>query len=47
MARPVNPYVAGNPVGNSPAFMEWADVLCEGWRNLRCPRGNIIVLYSQ
>jgi len=27
MTTPINPYVAGNPVGDSPAFIGWADVL--------------------
>ena len=30
MTTPINPYVAGNPVGDSPAFIGRADVLrCE------------------
>jgi len=47
MARPVNPYVAGNPVGNSPAFVGRADVLREVLRVLRRPQDNAIVLYGQ
>ena len=31
MAIPINPYVAGNPVGDSPAFVGWADVLRQHW----------------
>ena len=27
MTNPINPYVAGNPVGDSPAFIGRADVL--------------------
>jgi hypothetical protein len=29
MTTPINPYVAGNPVGDSPAFISRADVLGE------------------
>lgn len=29
MALPINPYIAGNPVGGSPAFIGRADVLRE------------------
>ena len=47
MATPVNPYVAGNPVGDSPAFIGRADVLREVLRILRRPRANAIVLYGQ
>ena len=47
MARPVNPYVAGNPVGNSPAFVGRADVLREVLHVLRRPKDNAIVLYGQ
>ena len=35
MATLVNPYVAGNPVGDSPAFIGRADVLREVVRVLR------------
>jgi len=35
MATPFNPYVAGNPVGDSPAFVGRADVLREVMRVLR------------
>jgi tetratricopeptide (TPR) repeat protein len=39
--------VAGNPVGNSPAFVGRADVLREVLRVLRRPQDNAIVLYGQ
>lgn len=35
MTIPLNPYVAGNPVGDSPAFIGRADVLREVQRNVR------------
>ena len=35
MTTPINPYVAGNPVGDSPAFIGRADVLREVLRVLR------------
>ncbi len=44
---PPNPYVAGNPVGDSPAFIGRADVLREVLRVLRRPQSNAIVLYGQ
>ncbi len=47
MAIPFNPYVAGNPVGDSPAFIGRADVLREVLRVLRRPQDNAIVLYGQ
>jgi tetratricopeptide (TPR) repeat protein len=47
MATPINPYVAGNPVGDSPAFIGRADVLREVVRVLRRPQDNAIVLYGQ
>ncbi|MFQ5812439.1 MAG: hypothetical protein ACE5I2_04500 [Anaerolineae bacterium] len=47
MAIPLNPYVAGNPVGDSPAFIGRADVLREVVRLLRRPQDNAIVLYGQ
>ncbi len=47
MAIPVNPYVAGNPVGDSPAFVGRADVLREAGRVLRRSQDNAIVLYGQ
>ncbi|RKZ92611.1 MAG: hypothetical protein DRR19_03735 [Candidatus Parabeggiatoa sp. nov. 1] len=42
-----NPYVAGNPVGDSPAFIGRADVLRDVLRVLRHPEENAIVLYGQ
>lgn len=42
-----NPYVTGNPVGNSPAFIGRADVQREVLRVLRRPQDNAIVLYGQ
>ena len=47
MARPMNPYVAGNPVGDSHAFVGRADVVREVVRVLRRPQDNAIVLYGQ
>jgi tetratricopeptide (TPR) repeat protein len=47
MATPINPYVAGNPVGDSPAFIGRADVLREVLRVLRRSQDNAIVLYGQ
>ena len=47
MAIPLNPYVAGNPVGDSPAFVGRADVLREVLRVLRRPQDNAIVLFGQ
>jgi hypothetical protein len=47
MATPVNPYVAGNPVGDSPAFVGRVDVLREVLRVLRRSQDNAIVLYGQ
>jgi AAA+ ATPase superfamily predicted ATPase len=47
MTIPVNPYVAGNPVGDSPAFVRRADVLREVLRVLRRSQDNAIVLYGQ
>jgi tetratricopeptide (TPR) repeat protein len=43
----INPYVAGNPVGDSPAFIGRMDVLREVRRILRRPQDNAIVLYGQ
>ncbi len=46
--RPVfNPYIAGDPVGKTPAFVGRADVLREVLRVLRHPHQNAIVLYGQ
>lgn len=47
MAIPANPYVAGNPVGDSPAFVGRADVLREVVRVLRRSQDNALVLYGQ
>ncbi len=47
MTIPVNPYVAGNPVGGSPAFIGRADVLGEVGHVLRRPQDNAIVLFGQ
>jgi tetratricopeptide (TPR) repeat protein len=44
---PQNPYVAGNPVGDSAAFVGRADVLQEVLRVLRHAKNNAIVLYGQ
>ena len=44
---PLNPYVAGNPVGDSPAFVGRADVLQDVQRVLRRPQDNALVLYGQ
>ena len=44
---PRNPYVTGNPVGNSPAFVGREDVLREVQRTLRRSQDNAIVLYGQ
>jgi AAA+ ATPase superfamily predicted ATPase len=47
MTTPINPYVAGNPVSDSSAFIGRADVLREVLRVLRRPQDNAIVLYGQ
>jgi alpha-glucoside transport system substrate-binding protein len=47
MRVPRNPYVAGNPVGDSPAFIGRADVLRAVLRILRHDQQNAIVLYGQ
>lgn len=44
---PHNPYITGNPVGNSYAFVGRHDILCEVLRVLRRPRDNAVVLYGQ
>ena len=44
---PLNPYIAGNPVGGTPNFVGRADVLREVLRVLRHPAQNAIVLYGQ
>ncbi len=45
--RPRNPYIAGNPVGNSRAFIGRSDVLRAVRRVLRDPERHGIVLYGQ
>jgi len=47
MAIPLNPYVAGNPVGDSPAFVGRVDALREVLRVLRRSQDNAVVLYGQ
>ncbi|MFN8488634.1 MAG: SUMF1/EgtB/PvdO family nonheme iron enzyme [Caldilineaceae bacterium] len=42
-----NPYIAGNPVGGSNAFIGRADVLRSVLRVLKSPSENAIVLYGQ
>jgi hypothetical protein len=42
-----NPYIAGNPVGNSPAFVGREDVLREVLRMLRSASQNAITLFGQ
>ncbi len=42
-----NPYIAGNPVGDSAAFVGRDDVLRQVLRVLRHDRQNAIVLYGQ
>jgi tetratricopeptide (TPR) repeat protein len=44
---PNNPYIAGNPVGNSNAFVGRSDVLDKVVQMLRRPQDNAIVLYGQ
>ncbi|HEC86101.1 MAG TPA: ATP-binding protein, partial [Thioploca sp.] len=44
---PDNPYIAGNPVGNSNAFVGRIDVLNKVVQMLRRPQDNAIVLYGQ
>lgn len=44
---PLNPYIAGNPVGDSPAFIGRTDVVRAVVRVLRRPQDNAIVLYGQ
>jgi len=46
-AIPRNPYVAGNPVGDSPAYVGRDDVLRDVLRILRHDQQNAIVLYGQ
>ncbi|GAB4501350.1 MAG: hypothetical protein Fur0035_08920 [Anaerolineales bacterium] len=47
MTTPVNPYIAGDPVGNSPAFIGREDVLREVLKVLKNPAQNAITLYGQ
>jgi tetratricopeptide (TPR) repeat protein len=47
MSIPINPYIAGDPVGNSPAFVGREDVLREVLKVLRSPSQNAITLYGQ
>ena len=47
MNIPRNPYVAGNPVGNTPAFVGRVDILREVLRVLRRPQDSAVVLYGQ
>jgi len=44
---PTNPYIVGNPVGNSPVFVGRAEILQEVLRVVRNPQENAIVLYGQ
>jgi len=43
MSHPINPYIAGNPVGNTNAFVGRADILRDVVRVLRRPQDNAIV----
>ena len=47
MEIPINPYIAGNPVGGDTAFVGRADVLREVKRVINNPQENSIVLYGQ
>src|SRR5277367_2863794 len=47
MSRPVNPYIAGNPVGNSSAFIGRDDVLRAVLGVLGDPQHHGVVLYGQ
>ncbi|RKZ92237.1 MAG: hypothetical protein DRR19_04835 [Candidatus Parabeggiatoa sp. nov. 1] len=44
---PKNPYITGNPVGDSPAFVGRTDVMTEVLRVLKHPEDNAIVLFGQ
>ncbi|MDX9993067.1 MAG: SUMF1/EgtB/PvdO family nonheme iron enzyme [Anaerolineales bacterium] len=44
---PINPYIAGDPVGNSAAFIGREDVLREVLKTLRNPAQNTITLFGQ
>jgi formylglycine-generating enzyme len=45
--QPINPYIAGDPVGNSPAFVGREDILRDVLKVLRNPNQNAITLYGQ
>ena len=47
MAIPINPYIAGNPVGNTNAFVGREDIRREVVRVLHHPDQNAITLYGQ
>ena len=47
MIGPTNPYIAGNPVGGSPAFVGRETILRSVLRMLENPGENAIVLYGQ
>lgn len=47
MSEIQNPYVAGNPVGNSNAFVGRIDILRNVLRILRRPQDNALLLYGQ
>lgn len=47
MSRSLNPYIAGNPVGNSHAFIGRADIVREVLRVFSRSEDNAIVLYGQ
>ncbi len=47
MPTPINPYIAGDPVGTSPAFVGRDDVLREVLKVLRNPTKSAITLYGQ
>jgi formylglycine-generating enzyme required for sulfatase activity/tetratricopeptide (TPR) repeat protein len=46
-SHPTNPYIAGNPVGNTNAFVGREDIQREVLRILRHPQQNAITLYGQ
>ena len=47
MSNPQNPYIAGDPVGRTHAFVGREDVLREVLRILRHPNQNAITLHGQ
>jgi tetratricopeptide (TPR) repeat protein len=47
MSRSLNPYIAGNPVGNSNAFIGRADIVRDVLHIFSRPEENAIVLYGQ